>query len=648
MKNIFLVFGIFTFFSICTVESQKIEKFSPQWNFIFSGSHKEELIYGKNITSFNKHDLSDEIFYSRGTTDIAGKLVYDGLKKYDDSSFGLTQKAIVFGGTVRARIPRGTTENLIKTTPMTVKLDEVVFGEHQHSLSRHFFWIRSAYTEIDISAILGLSSLNKHALTIGMFPYKLDPQGVVLGDAYAVSPNGNFMGETDSFDVDQFACGLLLSDEIIKDTLTTEVYFGLLQNKSGSLSDTNARVFGHLYGRRADSARKFGSFNYIVSGKIIWEPLKKSIAGSLKFIPFGLFDNEREQKIEFTGDAKSKLGTFGIALEYEIGGFEACVQAAVNCGNQQVFGIDRNQIIVKNNGEALLGQYNTHVVLSDPSNNSIPVILLPYIVGSADQKIVNESLESSLNNGKQIGLTADESPLYNSSRRYRDPYKNTYKGWMALADIGYWVCDKKLRLGFMAAITTGDVNPNSVVQDGDYKGFIPLQELWSGSSKGGPQSMFFLGGGGRPRRPLSVATDAQAPDRFLKNAPNVGGFTNLRLIGANLLWTSRCPYKRPFKVNPNVMVFWQDYATGGASSYLGTEANIFLSTMLYQSFELFGVFALFAPGKHYTDRKGIPALTPSQQEFVDQEDSTGFTAEVVPGISDNLAYSINCGFKITF
>ena len=96
------------------------------------------------------------------------------------------------------------------------------------------------------------------------------------------------------------------------------------------------------------------------------------------------------------------------------------------------------------------------------------------------------------------------------------------------------------------------------------------------------------------------------------------------------------------------MVFWQDYATGGASSHLGTEANIFLSTMLYQSLELFGVFALFAPGKHYTDRKGRPILTPGQQFFADQEDSTGYIAEVVPGISDNLAYSANCGFKITF
>jgi len=362
-----------------------------------------------------------------------------------------------------------------------------------------------------------------------------------------------------------------------------------------------------------------------------------------------LFDNEREQKIEFIGDAKSKLGTFGIALEYDIAGFEASIQAAVNCGNQQVLGIDRNQTIIKNSGEGVLTEYNTQVLLSDPSDTSIPVVLLQYVPNSADQTIVNNSLESALNNGKQIGVTTEDgSPIFNSSKRYRDPYKNTYKGWMALADIGYWFCDRKLRIGFMAAITTGDLNPNSVLKDGDYKGFIPLQELWSGSSKGGPQSVFFLGGGGRPRRPLSIATDAQAPDRFLKNASNVGGFTNLRLLGASLLWTSSCPYKRPFKINPSVMVFWQDYATGGASSHLGTEANIFFSTLLYRSFEVFGVFALFAPGKHYTDRKGKPALTQSQQIFADQQDSTGYTAEIVPGISDNLAYSVNCGFKITF
>lgn len=614
--------------------------FAIPWDFSWSGAHKEELIYGKNMSSFNNVNKADSILLWRGTTDINCDATYKGISKVAVDGKPSWDQALVVGASVRSRIPRGVTDDLVKTTSTSTKIIDVLSADHAHSVSRHIVWIRSAYVDLDLGALMGLSFENKHRLKVGVFPYQLDPQGIVLGDAYAVAPSSGFLGEAEVNDVDQFAAGALLTHEIFKEKLKVDFYVALLQSKSSSLGDTNARVLGHLYGRESTSAREFGVFNYVFASKLIWQPLDKTPKGSLKIVPFGLYNHEMEQKIELLGDASSHLGTVGVAVDYDIANFEASFESAVNLGYQAVKGIDRNQIVFQNNDGAVTA-YNNQVIVGSLANGK----LLPYVPNSEDQNVVYASSQGAFNNGQLIGVTTDGSSMFNSSKRYRDPYKNTYKGWMALFDAGYWCCDRQLRFAVMTAIASGDKNPNGNVQDDEYQGFVGLQELYSG---GRVKSAFFLGGAGKPRRLLSVATDDQVADRFLKDAPAVGGFTNLRMIGASLLWTSTCPRKRPFKINPNIVSFWEDRRNTPVRSYLGTEANLFISTNVFDSLELFGVFALFAPGSHYTDRKDKPALSSDDQETADIGDTTGFTAEVIPGISDNLAYSCNCGFKITF
>ena len=66
--------------------------------------------------------------------------------------------------------------------------------------------------------------------------------------------------------------------------------------------------------------------------------------------PYILYNHNPEQKVEFIGDAKSDLCTFGIAGEFELGNFECGFDTAFNFGKQTVYGWDRNIIKLENKG----------------------------------------------------------------------------------------------------------------------------------------------------------------------------------------------------------------------------------------------------------------------------------------------------------
>lgn len=598
----------------------------------FSGIFKPESFFGENISSFNKYDRADRILYVRHTLDANLDLIYGP---------EIEDPLIHFRATVRNKAPWGTVEGIVKTTTSTFKMNEVVGGEHSHSLPRNIFWMREIFADFDLGSAFNLPFENRHTVTLGAFPYQLG-RGIALGDAYAVGAES--LGFYSDSAVDQFAYGILFSDELVADTLVHEFYVALLKNKSGSLSDTNAKILGQEYGRLSNPKRQFGSANFVVSGTLKWQVFADEIEGyNLLVQPYWLFNRESEQFVEFPADAKGILGTVGLASEFEAKQFEFGFDCAINMGKQKVKGWDRNTI-VQQLRDGVPTVVNSDVYAGDPTN--VDSTQLIYVLKSNTQKAVDQAVRSSLQNGKEIvgvvdGLTGGTS-VFNGLNRFRDPYTNIFNGWMAVADAAYWFAQDTVRVAGMAGIASGDEFPNFKPVDDSYSGFVGLQELYSGDRV---RSAFFLGGAGKAKRPFSRPTFEEAPDKFLD--VEVNGFSNLMLVGGSVLWEPVSVTKKT-KLHSNVLAFWQETETGNARRYLGVEGNIFFNCKLLENVELYTVASFFVPGSFYTDRKDTAFLTPVQLEIADELDVTGYEADPVPGLNDHVAFTFNVGLKFSF
>jgi hypothetical protein len=213
---------------------------------------------------------------------------------------------------------------------------------------------------------------------------------------------------------------------------------------------------------------------------------------------------------------------------------------------------------------------------------------------------------------------------------------------MFVTDAAYSFLDKDLLLAIAAGVTSGDDNPNFVSRDGNYDGFIGLQELYSGKRV---RSVFLLGGAGKLKRLLSTpaSSDIQAPST---KAQAISGFTNLIFCGTSLKWKPKS-WKKSFEINPNVLALWQERQIGRARTFLGVETGLFINYSLLKDLKLFWVSSMFFPGSHYADRKGTPVLTEQERRFENSENPTPIHDRIA-GLGDNVAYTFNLGLIYTF
>ena len=624
---------------LLSIPAALVAKLETRYNdvlFTFGGTFKPEMFAGVNNYLLNKNNIGNAIWYMRHTADVKLGLSY-GLETYGksvlDSSF-----------TVRNKGVWGNPESITRTTEATIKDVDTVFGGHKHAIPRHIFWMREAWLAFDLKTFLGLSFLENHSFKLGLFPFQLG-RGIALGAAYAVGPE--LLGFYNDSSVDQFAPGGLLHGDILKDRLAYDLYAAILQNRSTGLGETGAAILGQEYDRRETPQRGSGKINFLIASRLLWNVFKSEKYGSLHVQPYGLYNKDPEQRVQFLADASSQLGTLGLNMEYTHDRFEFGFDYALNLGHQRVKGWDRNEI-VKENRDGQVVVVNNHVV--DQNGNKIP-----YIKGSTAQKLIDESSQSEKENGKivgtvngDVGYLTGPITLNNSGTRFRDPYTNTYEGWMFVTDAGVWAYKKDLFIAAMAAIATGDRNPNEETLDQQYSGFIGLQEIYSGTKV---ESAFF----GKFNRPLSRPTSNQAPSKF---ASEIGGFTNLVMTGVSLKYEPK-EAKKPFKIFPNAIAFWQEKPTNKfdaklnkeldvlASTFLGVELNIFAHWMVMRDLKLYFVGSVFFPGAHYRGIRGKP-LNASQQKQLDKLDRTGFDEDRVPNIGDDTAYHFNLGMEYKF
>jgi len=608
----------------------------------FWGMFRAEMFGGENVSLLNRNNVTDKLWYMRHMLDWYTNAIY----WYGDCEEAIAE--FLFG--IRNKSFWGNFASIAGTTETETKTLDAVSRPHKHYIPRQIFWMREAWLRLNVNRVFGLTFSNPQTFTLGAFPFELG-RGISLGSAYAVGPEllGFYMDNA----IDQYAFGANLSGAIIKGSLTYDIYCANLLNRCSTLSETNEKILGQQYGRRACPQRGFGVVNYLFAGRLQWTPINDFCGwGKLIFEPYWLFNNDPEQRVEFLADAYSKLGTLGMAGEYLHERFECGFDYAVNTGGQHVKGWDRNRVQEENrDGQFLF--VNSHV----SNQNKLKIVHVP---GGQAQNVINTSNQEEAENGQQIGVLPDgvgimtgSQTLINSKTRFRDPYTNIYEGWMFVADASWWIVPKKLQMAATVGVASGDDNPNEETKDTNYTGFIPLQEIYAGKRV---KSAFLLGGSGKLRRYLNSPVSQQSPNRFSKT---VSGFTNLVFVGSGLTYKDIYSNDRRLSVNPNIISYWQEHpvrrydvvtrqdSSEFASTFLGTELDVFINYYPSNNLRLFFVGSIFCPGKHFDDIRGKP-IDADQDKELDRFDETGYNKDLLPNIGDDKALTLNIGLEFNF
>ncbi len=633
-----------------------------------------ETFYAKNLSLLNNANPEDRVFYQRHTLDFGLNVLYGQTAAetpFIEIMFSARNKGVW-----------GNSESIAQTTDVTIKIIDAVNEPHKHYLPRHFIWIREGWASIDIGELLQSCLLAGQTFTLGAFSFVLG-RGISLGDVYAVSPD--YLGFSSDSASDQYAFGLKLSGELWRSDLWYDLYASYLNNQASSLGQTGKHINGQIYGQKFNPIRGFGIVAYVFASHLFWTPIACDNK-NLTFEPYILYYNDPEQTVEVFGDAKVQLGTFGLAAEYISPCFECGFDTSFNRGHQAVKGIDRNVIGQQNrNGEMVF--VNSQVLVNaNPNGPGAPkrAALLAYRApdskitidsthmiqnyGQQVQNIINTSPQAQSQNGQFIGNVpgfaaavgapipaggANADDLYNSRFRFRDPYVNKFTGWMFVCDASTPFFRRDLKIAATAGISSGDADPNFVEKDGVYKGFIPLESVYSGKRV---KSAFLLGGAGKLQRTLSIPDEINEPDDF---AQNISDFTNIALVGGGMTWAPESTYK--WSLNPNVLAYWlvhpdkafdvfaRRFLPTNANKFLGTELNLFYEAEFIKYCKFFAVASLFWPGQYYYDVRGKP-LDARQDRILNQVDPTGlrFFQEKIPGLGTNKSWTLNLGFEYKF
>lgn len=634
----------------------------------FDNKIKQEGTYSKNSQLLsNCNGDKDKLTWQ--------KFTWDPCFSYISTNEECDWDAYSFKAAIRCKGTYGAPEAAYRTAPSMIKDDEVVLGWHQHPLTIHIPIVREIWLDLSVSDLFGAGFNHRHSFTMGLFPFQLG-RGIALGDAYATMPD--LIGYDPASNVDQYAPGFRLSGSMADDKKCDyDLYVGILSNRSYNFAVVNENILGSIYGHRQDQARGFGVFNYILAGRLKSQLIDQENR-KLYLEPYALLNDEREQRVEFIGDATQQMGTLGFAAELQLGEFEFGFDTALNVGGQHVRGLDRN--IIKKEYRAInalqsgspdnvvVGWTQTFInsavtaTADNPKTGDIAgkkAVFCPDNQTIINSQIADAGVCSSLAafNGQVIPNPTNGAPtlLKNSNTRFRDPYKNSYGGAMMVADFAYHICYPDVKVAGTVGYATGDVSPNQDLDepndsavDGNYNGFIGLQEIYSGKRV---RSSFLLAGKSGVPRLLAFPT------------PNVGGgfpvsvsrFTNLIFTGG-ALWYEHETGTHTWKFNPNIITFWQEFPTrvvtrSGdqffARNHLGTEVNLFMDVLIAKglTFSMLGGF--FIPGSYFEDVKGRP-INKAQIEYLDRFDKTGVAVGCPPQLGDDPAFFINAGFEYKF
>ena len=269
-------------------------------------------------------------------------------------------------------------------------------------------------------------------------------------------------------------------------------------------------------------------------------------------------------------------------------GWSVNAEVAGQFGHQQVYAIDRNEIIVYNDAGTLKQVYSK--VLLDAAY--APVASAAVVFASdCDYKGVAQ-------NG------ASDNTYTNATDRFRDEYRIDYRGYMALMDVAYMFEKHPLKVAGAAGYISGDHYPYNTEKSKRYRGFIPYGDHDYIGKDVQSWIMLYL-------RYVPRPTDYSTRLGYAQN--NVDDTSNLQHLGASAMY-------QPFNndrmiVGSNVLWFWESqapkryysgaFSTQNVSKFLGTEVNFYGVYKPIDALVLRGVAGIFFPGDLYKDLEGV-------------------------------------------
>lgn len=572
--------------------------------------------FAKNAVMLNKC-LPDETNHFRTTLDT------DFGFAYGEKKFG--HKAVEVASTLRFKTIWGKIGYQSRTeTNDEFKVVDAALGEHNHASTRSLVWIKNAWIKASLNAMFGFESEKVHTVKFGMFPFQLG-RGIALGQFYGIVSPG-FLAIY-SRDTDFSPTGILLNGEIVEDTLWYDLYYAKYEDKSASFGDVFNSNKEKVLGRRLTPWSGSAKDSDVFAARLKIKALDDKEIGTLHLEPYVMYNEASDQKVEMMADSKSMLGAVGLGLEYTNKNFEFGAEVAANYGHERLYAIDRNKVILKNEKYGTEPIESVHQVYSHltyvKAGDVTPLYDTKSVVVNADSEtslINNRNSECGCAYNGQTWVPSEAGALLggnvdsfkNADDRYRPSYKNNYRGWMFVVDASYLFNCIDLTTAAAYGFASGDKNPHLCERDKNYKGFVGLYELYSGKRV---PSVFILDAR-KIRRPLTL-------DKDESEAQSDPSFTDLHHVGLGVTWKPKCLKDKNFKLNPNLLFFWKDFASRkydrtandcegaiseckDARKFMGTEFNLIAQYDLLKDLSLKGYFAIFFPGSYYEDIKGVP------------------------------------------
>ena len=595
----------------------------------FGGKSVIEYYFAKNAVLLND-DLPDEYGYFRHIADLFLDVTW-GERKYGHN-------AVEWFIDIRQRNLWGDSGYYVQTEPAVVKFDDVAIDGHNHQLNRPLLWVRDLWLQVSIPAVFSVDSSTHHFIRGGLFSFWLG-RGISLGVAYGLGKD--FLGLYNSYTNDQAPPGILFTGEILKDRLTYDLYYAKFEEKSATFSQTFNHTKANHIGQKNTPWAGVAKDDELWAARLKWQALKKSRWGDLEVEPYILYNEGSDQKVEFEADAKSELGTAGLAAEYYYKNFEIGGEVAFNFGQEKLRHIDRDQVVLAAS-DGTYSKFHSKVNFVPQQGDTRAA----FGFGEEDTLIDTVGDSNPVNGAKVGDVTGGE--LFNKADRFRPEFKNSYSGWMAVIDAAYTCKKWRLKYALAYGYSSGDRNPNAEEVDKDYDGFIGIHEVYSGKRV---PSVFVLDAR-KLKRPLFLDAETADPG-------NDNSFTDLHTLGTGISWM---PLEdgNPDKllINPNLLFFWKDKAgfkfdqennkllDEKARKFLGTEINLVAKYQVLKDLYLNGYFAIFFPGSFYSDVKGL-TLSGSTFKNLDVSDETGFDSPNY-GLDNDTAYFVNVGVVYTF
>ena len=551
------------------------------------GKTSSDCYIAKNLIMLNSA-IPDEIGYFKQTVDLTGRIAW-GKEKFGHN-------ALEVFNDLRAKGLWGDSGSAVNTLNDTIKLDgiDVVVGSHKHKNKKAYINLRETWFQVSLNAVFNLEHERVQFAKFGFFPFSLG-RGIALGAVYGQTKD--FLGISSGYNSDQFAPGIDIHGDIIKDKLSYDFYYAKLEENSDNLGKTFNFIKANHVGKSDRPWRGVDKDNDLLALRFKWKDENTKL-GTLELEPYILYNEASDRKIEFEADAKSELGTAGVSLDIKKNNFECGAEGAFNFGQETAYNIDRNELAIGNSNAQVIVKYTKIVDVNGAVVN----------VTTANKTIVDAS--NNITNDSYIG-TGDEA-LYNSATRFRPEYTNKYGGWMFVADAAYTFDEADVKIAATYGYASGDKNPHSpqnsdIEKDKTYRGFVGLQEWYTGKRV---KSVIVLDAR-KIKRPLTIPTDE-------RSAGDDTSFTDLQFIGAGITWFPKEHNVDRFSLTSNVLSYWKAYtahkydranettSSAEASKFLGVEWNVRLRYEVFKNFHAYGDFAIFFPGTYYNDVKGTP------------------------------------------